>query len=332
MLVLVAGCEQPDSEELVDDVAADEGEGAGKADQPSQFVDCQGRTFSAHGARWQECRIYGQRSALRPGEVVWTIDDGVTTSTADMARVLGEADIPATFFPIARSLARQDANGAWVSDENGRAQLSHITQPAWEHTVGNHTFSHPTGLGTSLSTTAAIDEVVRAHFTLLNAVQFLGASDRYSRVFRSPGNSWSAGRARDLNIANLANYRGPFAWDMPSFGKEDFRCYGNPSDVSDDVPLAQCAKPYVDEFLAQGKGIVLMHDPPPPTNPNPAFPGQERGYSVRLAEVVIAEFRRISAERAAAGQPCIKFVPLQCAIEQDRDDVVCGEGRSCIHE
>lgn len=283
----------------------------GKADQPDSLVNCQGATFRNFGSVWKECRIYGQRSALREGEIVWTIDDGVSASTADLARILGDAGIPATFFPIASSLVEACGTRRCTSDQ-GRARMSHIVQSKYDHTVSNHTFSHPTGLA-SMGDFETRVEVADAHFALRQVIADAGGdvNRKFYPAFRSPGNSWSADRAPLLNYNTLAGYRGPFAWDMPSFGEEDFRCWGQGDSI------ATCAQSYLDAFAEDERGILLIHS---------------SAQSTEMASYLVSQFKTLSRAREQRGEPCIKFVPLACALDEDRASTACGEARACIHD
>lgn len=310
------GCGAPDERELGDAGGGSSGgldDGSGKADHPSSLVNCRGSVFTEHGSRWHECRIYGQPSplsALQPGEIVWTIDDGVSTATASLAESLGESGVPATFFPIARSLTETRDDGTLELGRHGLARLTHIVQPKYEHTLANHTWSHISGFGSN-STDVVRDEVTRAHFVLTNALAALGASDRFYPAFRAPGNSWTPQAARALSIDTLAGYRGPFAWDFPDFGEEDFRCW------SQGLSVEQCAQSYLDEFQDEGRGILLIHS---------------SAQSAQMTEFLLDEFAELSRARQAAGQPCIKFVPLACAYPDDRPASDCGEARACFHD
>jgi len=293
----------------------DEPPTGGKADQPDALVDCTGATHRKFDSVWRECRIYGERSALQPGEVVWTIDDGVSASTAAIAESLGVADAPATFFPIASSLV-EACGGSRCTSASGRARMSHIIHPAYEHTVSNHTFSHPTGLA-AMSPYETRVEVADAHFAIRNAIVDAGGdlARSFYPAFRSPGNSWARDRASLLNYDTLAGYRGPFAWDMPSHGEEDFRCWSAGKSVRD------CALDgYLPALFENRKGIVLLHSSP---------------KSAELTDFLINELRFISrtwAEDGDPSTPCIKFVPLACALPEDRDSYACGESRQCVHE
>ncbi|MEM6296252.1 MAG: hypothetical protein AAGA54_33580 [Myxococcota bacterium] len=51
-----------------------------------------------------------------------------------------------------------------------------------------------------------------------------------------------------------------------------------------------------------------------------------------MAAYLLDAFEDESRARAQRGEPCIKFVPLACALEEDRSRTACGEARACVHE
>lgn len=317
-------------------IAADDP--AGEQHQDQTACATYGTSYSAY---WKTCRMSGTTSALRDGEIVFTIDDGIGPASVPMAEVLAARGVTATFFPGARSLgssvrlddmdyaaigAMTPAEGSLEVHDVAVARLAGVVDLG--HRIGNHTYSHPIGgyppynlsfaaLGDALQRA----EVVDAH-RLIEAALERAAEDHGSvaapasqlRFFRPPGNSWSERAAKVLSVEPLAEYRGPIAWDVPAAGDEDFRCW------SEGHTTAECGQAYLDAFRALPSGrqaaIVLLHD---------------RTESVALAEYLMDRLTEISADGGTKAGNCLRFVPLRCSVGCTRELLPEAQQR-CIHE
>jgi peptidoglycan/xylan/chitin deacetylase (PgdA/CDA1 family) len=303
-----------------EDIVVDEGKADGAC-----------RSFGAsYSAFWKTCRIVGRDSALRDGEIVFTIDDGFGSSSRRMAEVLAAEGVPATFFPAAHNFGTSTrlqtlAAGALATELPPAGSLSvntsildsavyHVVVNG--HTVANHTYSHPIGNAqTGAPSFASMRpdqrqraEVVDAHLLTRMALEEVDrrhglggrAAAAQLRFFRSPGNSWDEHAARVLSVSALREYRGPISWDVPASGDEDFRCW------SAGLTVEQCGERYLAAFRAMPRGqqraVVLLHD---------------TAQSVELARYLARRFRELGPARTKAGN-CLRFVPLRCTVGCDR--------------
>ncbi len=334
--VLASACLMEDTDDWqLEAPAVDEGDA--KADGACSVFG------TSYGAYWKTCRITGQQSALLDGEVVFTIDDGIGSSTAAMAETLHAGGVSGTFFPATHNLGRSERlerldiaalQSLWPQATSLSLDRSAvINELAWiprlGHTVANHTYSHPIAQpsrGIPSFRDMRPDqrqraEVVDSHELLVGALTLLDAEAGFNgtaqasllRFFRSPGNSWDEHAARVLSVEPLREYRGPVGWDLPASGEEDFRCW------SEGLSVAQCGERFIAAYrrmpTGQQRAIILLHEHP---------------KSVQLASYLISRFRELSAAGTKAGN-CIKFVPLRCTVGCTRA-LLPAQQQRCAHQ
>lgn len=160
---------------------------------------------------------------LRPGEIVFTFDDGPWLNTTPaVLKALADHCVKATFFPIGK-------HATYYPDI-----LKQVV--AQGHSVGSHTWSHANL--SKLGAQEAKDEIEKG----FSAVKFaLGAQP--APFFRFPTLSHPAEMVAYLGERNV----GIFSTDLDSF---DFR-----------TPKAEkMIEGVMNKLKKHGKGIVLMHD------------------------------------------------------------------------
>ncbi len=91
----------------------------------------------------------------------------------------------------------------------------------------------------------------------------------------------------------------------------------DPPDVVWQHTVEACAQSYLDAFDEDERGILLLHS---------------SAESTEMTAYLLDAFEAESRARVQRGESCIRFVPLACALEEDRDGAACGDARACIHE
>jgi peptidoglycan/xylan/chitin deacetylase (PgdA/CDA1 family) len=182
---------------------------------------------------------------LPPRTVCLTYDDGPGPHTLELGRYLNSEGIAAVFFVIGCEAERR---------------LEVLQQLAsWNHTIGNHTYSHP-GLLNFLKAGGDVrQEVVRTDAIIRP----------YHRgrpgLLRPPYGNWrdkshpsgpedaptSAVAERLNGDRRLGHYVGPIKWDIVA---EDWACWEQGIDPE------EAARRHVEAIEPIGRGIVLMHD------------------------------------------------------------------------
>ncbi|HST48895.1 polysaccharide deacetylase family protein [Jatrophihabitans sp.] len=174
--------------------------------------------------------------ALAPGQVVLSYDDGPGPKSAELAALLGEQGVPATFFVLGESIKRYG--------EELHAYVEH------GHTIGLHSeyhrpFTHPL---------IARDQLGKVR----------------ARVEHHLGRDFFAGRPiwhrPPYGVGNepVPGYAGPVGWhahgrdwDLTYRNDAPLRPPSNPRPVQ---TVAGCVAEIVERLQRTGGGIVLLHD------------------------------------------------------------------------
>jgi peptidoglycan/xylan/chitin deacetylase (PgdA/CDA1 family) len=182
------------------------------------------RTIAVGGAPRVGLKTYPQTLALDDHEVVLTFDDGPSPATRKALDALAAQCVKATFFLIGRNAA--------AMPELVRREI------AEGHTVGSHSWSHPSKSLRALDLAAGTEEIERGD----RAVQ--AASDgKASHFLRFPG----FGDSPALLEAAAAR-------KMPVFGTDLWASDWNPMTSERELKLLMF------RLRKAGRGIVLLHD------------------------------------------------------------------------
>lgn len=189
------------------------------------------RTIAIGGNAGQSfgLKTYPQTLDLQDGEVVLTFDDGPTPSTRAVLDALAQECVKATFFLIGRNAAALPALA--------RREI------AEGHTIGHHSFSHP-----SLTLRNLPFETAMADIDKGIAADDKAAGVKTSRFFRFPGFGDSPA------LLDALAKRG-----MPVFGADFWA-----SDWLEMTPEAEL-KLVMDRLKRAHSGIILFHDTRPST-------------------------------------------------------------------
>lgn len=266
---------------------------------------------------------------LRRGEVVITIDEVPhrnpvtgTFASDEIATYLEKEGIHAVFFLVGERLGNVDpATGAPRSvDVNAVRRIFE-----GRHVIANHSYFHPIqgseartshqqaspacrpsyDAKLSFSQLPVLCQALEIHWThqlIRSAVGRLGGENwrRVRRWFRPPGADYSYQKssALDQMLINVGyanpTYTGPFSWNIPKAGEEDFRCFHAR------IPAATCADRYIAAFRATDyRAIALFH--------GNLTRGKEN-YSLAVLQQFVARLKQL---RASSGIP-IAFPHPDC--------------------
>lgn len=162
--------------------------------------------------------------------------DGPGPKTLKIAEFLHGMDISATFFMLGRNIV----------------QHPHIVQQVhdWGHTVGWHTYSHPSLRADFEQGKDILQEFARTQELVSDA---LGTRRIY---FRPPYGHWSPAVKQHLcrNLRTAGNYYGPYHWVNVDTNFHDWYMWRNQASAT------TCADGYWLEIDRLRRGIILMHD------------------------------------------------------------------------
>jgi peptidoglycan/xylan/chitin deacetylase (PgdA/CDA1 family) len=181
---------------------------------------------------------------LPPRSLCLTYDDGPGPHTLELARYLFEQGIPAAFFVIGRLAAEA---------------LPLLKQlRAWNHVVGNHTWSHAGLVDLALRGGDVVEEIAKTDVVIRPLVDGpvllrppYGSWRQKSRPNGPQDASTSIVAEQLRGSGRFEDYVGPILWDIVA---EDWECWRQ------GVSVAQCARQHLQEIDCIGRGIVLMHD------------------------------------------------------------------------
>ena len=182
------------------------------------------RELAIGGAPQIGLKTYPQTLALADREVVLTFDDGPSPASRKVLDALAAQCAKATFFLIGR---------------NAQAMPELVQREIAEgHTVGSHSWSHPSKSLRALDLAAGIAEIERGD----KAVQ--AASDgKASHFFRFPGFGDSPA------LLEAAAFR-----KMPVFGTDLWASDWNPMTSERELKLLMA------RLRKAGRGMILLHD------------------------------------------------------------------------
>lgn len=165
--------------------------------------------------------------------IALTFDDGPHARyTEEIAAILKQYNVPATFFDVGRNIGSVDAQGKPALGKNAAIIRQLMAEG---HAVGNHSFSHAQlskKTGTPLK-----DEIIHTD-TLLKAVD-----SKRAPIFRFP---YGARNAEGMNVLADAGLRSVM-WNIDSL------------DWADPVPNS-IADRVLRSVEKEGRGIMLFHD------------------------------------------------------------------------
>jgi peptidoglycan/xylan/chitin deacetylase (PgdA/CDA1 family) len=169
-----------------------------------------------------------------------TFDDGPGPHTLEIARFLSENEIRATFFVVGKHVEKNPETVRKVSELG--------------HTIGNHTYSHQELTPLVNSPAKLVDEVLKTHHLIKEAVGSVPC------LLRAPYGVWSHEIAGILNeVAEFGQYEGPIGWNI-EFG--DWQI-GGPRHMrkgNETYTLERCRENYLESIQRKKKGVVLFHD------------------------------------------------------------------------
>lgn len=175
--------------------------------------------------------IFGHQ--LPAKTIALTFDDGPHARyTEEIAAILKQYNVPATFFDVGRNIGSVDAQGKPVLGKNAAIIRQLLAEG---YAVGNHSFSHAQlskKSGTSLK-----DEIIHTD-ALLKAVD-----DKRAPIFRFP---YGARNAEGMSVLADAGLRS-IMWNIDSL------------DWADPVPNS-IADRVLRSVEKEGRGIMLFHD------------------------------------------------------------------------
>lgn len=194
------------------------------------------------------------------GVIALTWDDGPDVHSLELARLLRDARVSATFFVV----------GAWIeglSEEPGYGRTKLATGFSYEpvlaelvalgHRVGSHSLNHVL-LG------HATRDLARDQFAPLPL-----SGDRV-KMFRAPGGWWTAESSAAFDQPELADLVGPIHWDLDAKDWESSlycrsdspktECEPGPKPNEPRVKPEVIARRYLAQIEAARRGIVLLHD------------------------------------------------------------------------
>ncbi len=198
----------------------------------------------------------------RPGVVAFTFDDGPSAHTPRVLAALAARDVPAAFFIVGKSLTGSRGPRA-------RAILGDIV--ARGHDVGNHTFGHQVLTG--------LADADRDHQIDANAALIAEILGRAPTMIRPPYGE----RSDHLDQVLAARGLTQLLWSI------------DPRDWDTDGH-AELRKRVVDQVMASGGGIVVLHDTKPDTVA--ALPG------------ILADLEAANCRRIRRGRPPVLPVSL----------------------
>lgn len=182
------------------------------------------RVIEVGGAPQVGLKTYPRTLALADHEVVLTFDDGPSSATPKVLEALAAQCAEATFFLIGRN--------AQERPELVRREI------AEGHTVGSHSWSHPSKSLRALELAAGIEEIERGD----RAVQ-TASGGKASHFFRFPG----FGDSPALLEAAAAR-------NMPVFGTDLWASDWNPMTSQRELKLLMF------RLRKAGRGLILLHD------------------------------------------------------------------------
>jgi peptidoglycan/xylan/chitin deacetylase (PgdA/CDA1 family) len=211
---------------------------------------------------------------LAAKQLVLTFDDGPGSQSGALAAYLKTKGIRATFFVNGHCVGA-DVGDFTQCQQNAAATPADLFAPivAAGHIVGNHTQDHadlsstvefPLGAAGDMAIAKELSDTDTVIAPFVSNGRFL---------FRAPFGAWSARDYTVLHASPMDKYVGPVKWDIggamtgPKNGSDDaaghyaadWDCWQN-ADGYGVKTTAQCARRYLREIDARGKGIVLMHD------------------------------------------------------------------------
>lgn len=202
---------------------------------------------------------------MAPGELALTIDDGPSIYTDGVLDVLANYGIRATFF----------LNGGKITE-----RLLPIMEKMARagHNIANHTHHH-------LFDFKSADQMYREILNTDRAIApYMAQSGTRRKYVRTPGGVWNTWRADALNShRELVSYIGHIHWDIGGDPNQwrggellrasDWQCW------SKGVNIEACAWAYYLQTIAEGSGVILMHDI---RSQAPRFLETYLGYLVRF--------------------------------------------------
>ena len=191
---------------------------------------------------------------LGPKEIALTLDDGPGARTKDLVDFLVEEQVPATFFEVGKNAKADLASSTYI------AEHSHLVPGGL--IVGNHSLTHTDPLPKQ-GVTGSINEIMEADKILTDNISKSQAQfDHVIPLFRPPYGAFTALGAANIekvNNAGASKYVGPIFWEiggeLANGFSADWACWGKAG-----MSVDACAKGYVAEAKARGKGIMLCHD------------------------------------------------------------------------
>ena len=193
---------------------------------------------------------------LEKGEIALTLDDGPGARTVQLVDYLRRADVkvPATFFEVGKNAAANPAWSKYIADHSAEVPGGLI--------VANHSLTHTDPLPKQ-GVTGSINEIMEADKILTaNIAASQAQFDHVIPMFRPPYGAFTAlgaANVEKVNNAGASKYVGPIFWEiggeLANGFSADWACWGKAG-----MSLDACAKGYVAEAKARGKGIMLCHD------------------------------------------------------------------------
>ena len=185
----------------------------------------------AYAALWPQSQLFGRVlvAGSNPGEIALTYDDGPNDdATERLLEVLARHEVHATFFLIGKSAAEHPDLVKRIAAEG--------------HTIGHHTWSHPSLL--RIPPQRAIAEIDRGIAADEMALHGVSTTKPSTPFFRFPGFESTPATLELLQSRGIVVF-GADLWA---------------SDWNEMTP-EQELKLLTERLNAAGKGIILLHDP-----------------------------------------------------------------------
>lgn len=217
----------------------------------SQAQRGQEKTCS-QGAALEPQDIFG--TSIPPKTLALTFDDGPGARTGELSTYLKEQGIRATFF----------VNGRRLVTEDGGANTTQLAQLVADgHSIGNHTQTHASLTGRSTGGPHLSDANTVAELAETDALIAPFVADQRF-LFRAPYGDYDQGSFAALQASPMKKYVGPINWDigdhMGPNEATDWDCW-QPGTDGAILSVKACGDLYLEQIVAVGRGIVLMHDP-----------------------------------------------------------------------
>lgn len=221
------------------------------------------------------------------GAFALTFDDGPGPDTAQLAQYLARYDARGTFFVLGENL---EAPTWWDHDPALSTEIV-VGLLRQGHTIGNHSYSHPTSAAAAAAMSTFIAEVTRTD-DLINALRSRADLDRCERIpFRLPygplhialPHVGPPAYLKDPRLAIIEQLGRPHVHWTATF--EDWEpIEGGPAE------LAERLVDHVSQQCQKGEpAVLLLHDGAPRNEPHPY---RTRAQTVEAMPIFLEAARR----------------------------------------